>query len=101
MDCGTLTNPENGQVNFTDTTLGADATYTCDEGFPLEGVDTRTCEADGEWSDSEPKCESGIHIIILHTFKYISHAAGGAEIAQMSLLVLTLLVTMGLAIMGF
>ena len=94
-------NPENGQVNFTDTTLGANATYTCDEGLSLEGVDTRTCEADGdigEWSDSEPTCESGIcsmyyvHIITLHTIKYTSLAAGGVEIARISLLVMTILV---------
>ena len=64
MDCGTLVDPNNGQVNFADTTFGADATYTCDEGFSLEGVETRTCQANGNWSDSDPNCE----LLVQHIF---------------------------------
>ena len=32
------------------------ATYTCNSGFSLSGVTTRTCEAEG-WSAEAPTCE--------------------------------------------
>ena len=58
MDCGTLTNPVNGQVNNTaGTTFGQTATYSCDLGYNLVGDSTRTCQANGVWSGNEPACE--------------------------------------------
>ena len=57
VDCGTLTNPANGQVNHTaETTFGQTATYSCDPGYNLVGDSTRTCQADGIWSGSDPTC---------------------------------------------
>ena len=54
MDCGSLTAPANGQVNHTaGTTFGETATYSCNTGYNLVG-DTRTCQATGVWSGSEP-----------------------------------------------
>ena len=32
------------------------ATYTCESGYSVTGSDTRTCQADGLWSGSEPTC---------------------------------------------
>ncbi len=32
------------------------ATYTCDHGYTLNGVSTRTCQADGTWSLTAPNC---------------------------------------------
>ena len=57
VDCGNLTDPANGQVNYTaGTTFGQTATYSCNTGYNLEGDSTRTCEAAGVWSGSAPTC---------------------------------------------
>ena len=56
MDCGNLTNPENGEVDHAEgTTFGQTATYSCD-GI-LVGDSTRTCQDTGTWSGSEPTCQ--------------------------------------------
>ena len=58
MDCGTLTDPANGQVNHTaGTTFGQTASYSCDTGYNLMGDSTRTCQATGIWSGSDPTCQ--------------------------------------------
>ena len=59
VDCGTLTNPANGQVSHpTGTTFGQTATYSCNTGYNLVGESTRTCQAIGVWSGSIPTCLS-------------------------------------------
>ena len=63
MDCGTLTNPANGQVNHTaGTTFGQAATYSCDPGYILVGDSTRTCQATGRWSANAPTCQGKLLI---------------------------------------
>ena len=58
VDCGTLTDPDNGSVNHTaGTTFGKTATYSCDTGYSLVGDSTRTCQATGNWSGSAPTCQ--------------------------------------------
>ena len=57
MDCGTLTNPQNGQVTFTTTTFLSTANYSCNSGYTLSGNETHTCEATGTWSDTAPTCD--------------------------------------------
>ena len=57
VDCGSLDDPDNGQVNFSNTTFESTANYTCDLGYNLNGNSTRTCEASGEWSGDPPSCE--------------------------------------------
>ena len=58
VDCGSLTDPTNGQVNTSSgTTFGSTATYTCDTGYTLSGSQTRTCGANGMWTPSKPLCE--------------------------------------------
>ena len=58
VHCGNLTDPANGQVNHTaGTTYGQTATYSCNTGYDLVGNSTRTCQAEGNWSGSEPTCE--------------------------------------------
>ena len=57
MDCGNLTNPENGEVDHAEgTTFGQTATYSCDDFFKLMGDSNRTCQDTGNWSGSEPTC---------------------------------------------
>ena len=65
VDCGTLTNPTNGQVSHTGrTTFGQTATYSCDTGYILVGDNTRTCQATGVWSRSEPTCQSMLYQLL-------------------------------------
>ena len=57
MDCGSLTDPANGQVDHTaGTSLGQTATYSCDTSYNLVGDSTRNCQATGNWSGSAPTC---------------------------------------------
>ncbi|XP_053397800.1 neurogenic locus notch homolog protein 1-like isoform X1 [Mercenaria mercenaria] len=56
-DCGTLTDPANGQVlTVFGTTYGQTAEYSCNSGYQVNGVSTRTCQADGTWSATDPTC---------------------------------------------
>ena len=58
VDCGTLTNPSNGEVNHTaGTTFGSKAIYSCYAEYSLLGNSTRTCQAAGNWSESAPICQ--------------------------------------------
>ena len=57
VDCNALSDPANGQVNTTGTTFEETATYSCNTGYNLVGNSTRTCQATGNWSGSEPTCE--------------------------------------------
>ena len=63
VDCSALTNPANGQVSqAAGTTFGETATYSCNTGYNLVGDNTRTCQATGEWSGSEPACQSMLYM---------------------------------------
>ena len=58
IDCGPLTDPDNGRVYTSPGTIfGNIATYTCDTGYTLSGSQSRSCGADGNWTFSEPLCE--------------------------------------------
>ena len=58
MDCGDLSDPENGLVNISSTLRGGMAIYSCDEagGYVLVGTMSRLCQEDGMWSDQAPIC---------------------------------------------
>ena len=58
VDCGSLKDPDNGQVSAAATTYTSTADYTCDTGYSLVGVSQRNCTAAGIWSDGEPTCQS-------------------------------------------
>lgn len=52
-----LEDPVNGRVDLGEgTEEGARANYSCNEGFELDGAPTRTCEEDGKWTGTAPKC---------------------------------------------
>ena len=71
VDCGSLSNPENGQVMFSSTVEGSTATYVCDEGFDLIGND-RQCLSTGSWSGPEPVCmeQTGIQVFVDRSILY-------------------------------
>ncbi|XP_064386252.1 CUB and sushi domain-containing protein 2-like isoform X2 [Halichondria panicea] len=56
VSCGSLDDPINGRVTTTGTTLSNTATYTCNPGYTLSVDQTRVCQANGDWSGSEPSC---------------------------------------------
>ena len=56
--CLKLEDPDNGQVSFGSSFVGASATYSCKQGFKLIGVRHRTCQIDGTWSGEAPICKS-------------------------------------------
>ena len=64
VDCGDLTDPDNGEVTLTDTVFDSVATYSCDPGYVLDGDATQTCLGSGLWSGSEPTC-TGIHTFMI------------------------------------
>ena len=65
VDCGTMTNPNNGQVSHTgETTFGQSATYSCNTGYNLVGGSIRMCQATGEWSGSASTCQSMLFLSV-------------------------------------
>ena len=71
VDCGALTDPDNGQVSATTTTYDSIADYTCNTGYNLVGVNERICTAAGTWTDGEPTCQSEDHENSLGNYIYI------------------------------
>ena len=66
VNCGSLTDPANGRVDHTaGTSLGQNATYSCNTGYNLVGDSTRTCQATGLWSGSEPTCQRMLSTSVL------------------------------------
>lgn len=59
ITCPPLPSPDNGQVNTPSQEVGSVANYSCNEGYNLEGVETRTCLQDGSWSGDPPVCTPG------------------------------------------
>ena len=58
VDCGPLVHPRNGRVNTdSGTTYNSVATYSCNEGYYLNGSASRTCMANMEWSPLAPTCD--------------------------------------------
>ena len=55
-DCDRLDNPANGTVVLTGTSMGDTATYSCNNGYELEGNRQRMCQMNRQWSGSEPSC---------------------------------------------
>ena len=51
-------------MTLTGTVFGSTATYTCNDGFRLEGEETRKCEATALWSGEAPTCVRKFHNII-------------------------------------
>ena len=55
-ECEALSDPDNGHVTLTGTSLNSQATYTCNSGYELNGPMTRACQTNG-WSGNDTTCE--------------------------------------------
>lgn len=56
-ECPILNNPPNGIVSIDGgSTVGKNATYKCNYGYKLEGVESRTCQTNKTWAGEEPVC---------------------------------------------
>ena len=64
--CGSLS-IINGMLTYQDTPQGTTfeqtATYSCNSGYNLVGSMTRTCQANGVWSGSQPTCGKCFNLI--------------------------------------
>ena len=58
VPCPGLPNPENGRVEMSGVTPGSVATYICNSEYNLVGMETRTCQNNGQWDGEAPTCES-------------------------------------------
>ena len=56
IDCGDPGSPINGGRSLPATTYQSQVTYTCNNGYQLDGEATRQCQANGKWSGFLPSC---------------------------------------------
>ena len=54
--CPELSIPSNGHLTLKSKREGSTAHYVCKKGFKLDGAQDRTCRADGEWEEDDPRC---------------------------------------------
>lgn len=57
VDCGSLSAPENGEIQLGTTTFGSTAIYSCNVGFNLVSTSRRVCTETGDWSGNAPVCQ--------------------------------------------
>ena len=58
VDCGSLPAPDNGVITINTSIFRSTATYSCDVGYQLNENASRICLASGNWSGSQPSCNS-------------------------------------------
>ncbi|GBM32523.1 Sushi, von Willebrand factor type A, EGF and pentraxin domain-containing protein 1, partial [Araneus ventricosus] len=56
ISCGRLEFPEQGGIEMTDVTFGSVVKYYCHVGYELQGIRSRKCRSNGEWSGEAPTC---------------------------------------------
>lgn len=57
--CPVLIAPINGDVDVPSREVDSTATYSCDDGFILSGLQTRACQSNGRWFGIPPICTPG------------------------------------------
>ena len=57
VQCPSLSAPNNGNVTFTNNlAFGSLATYSCKEGYEVNGARIRICLSTGDWTSIAPTC---------------------------------------------
>ncbi|XP_053400538.1 CUB and sushi domain-containing protein 3-like [Mercenaria mercenaria] len=57
VSCDALISPASGNVSVTSNGTVSVAEYTCNSGYTLSGVATRTCQEDGSWDGQAAQCD--------------------------------------------
>ena len=69
--CSEPQTPTNGQKTGNDYSLGAQVTFSCNDGYSLVGSSSLNCAASGstvDWDAAVPTCQGIIDIIIKRCF---------------------------------
>uniref|UniRef100_A0A669BK18 E-selectin n=2 Tax=Oreochromis TaxID=8139 RepID=A0A669BK18_ORENI len=58
--CPLLEAPENGHINCssTESVYNSQCSFTCDQGYLLEGPELLTCDNHGNWTGEKPTCQA-------------------------------------------
>ncbi|KAK9874005.1 hypothetical protein WA026_002356 [Henosepilachna vigintioctopunctata] len=72
--------PEPGGIQFGSVQsggklFGARATYTCQHGYHVVGLQSRTCQADGQWAGNAPACKQNIYCLSPPNIDHARHNA--------------------------
>jgi len=57
IDCGVPTDITNGSIEVQSTDYRSTIRYSCDYGYILIGLRSRSCQENGLWSGEPPICE--------------------------------------------
>ncbi len=60
--CDNLSDITNGSVVLSGTNVGSTATYNCENGYFLVGMEQRQCQNNGQWNGTEPYCKRKLSI---------------------------------------
>ena len=64
VDCGPLSITNGQVVTPSGTTFMSTATYSCDNGYELNGTSTITCSSNGMWTPAAPICDRKLVLIV-------------------------------------
>ena len=56
LDCGNITGPADGKVEYDSSVFNSVANFSCNTGYNLTGETTATCTNTSMWSASAPNC---------------------------------------------
>ena len=65
--CAALSDVNNGKVEISGYNEGDLAWYFCHDGYYLDGNEVRECLDKGNWTGSDPTCESKHNIMVNQT----------------------------------
>ena len=67
IQCATLPSIHNGKMVCTGTEYGKHCTFSCDDGYDLQGNQKRVCQLDGTWSGKQTSCKGIYYLKVIIT----------------------------------
>ena len=61
FSCGRISATDSGEVDLCGVIFASEADESCDAGFVLSGERRRVCQANAEWSSTEPTCAGTLY----------------------------------------
>ena len=58
VTCGLLPIPSNGRRSSSQRNYNVSVDFSCNTGYILRGNSSRTCQSTGQWSGTQPTCDS-------------------------------------------